>query len=599
MRDISTDLKGILISFFVVNLLFCVPALANYSPASLDAFLAEQTMLTYDCPKPSSLEQTESYVSHIENYSAQQQLHLNLLYAHHLICVGRSQTAEETLRSQLQAPSVDKASETYARATYVLGLALDFQEKNERCDWYLRARELSEKTIPDVNVSSRLGLITYCSNHLPVFELLEKSYEVLEDYSNSKNSGLLAHIHNAIGLLYGYHDMYFLAAEQYLKAHELGLDVYTGSNRVSALVSAIVALSESGQFDNVLNLLEEYKRLNADVNTPITRVFYLFQLANYYSATSDFEPMRDVLVQWEELLPELANRRYKVYHALYTAILCEYDKDISCVTDFIASIEDPELPEMHILKGNGRYKKLLVRAYLLLGEKEKARLAFDDYLALENLNAESTEKHDIAVQVSQLRAKIQTLQRRIEEDRRTQFPLWVTIGLFVFLLITAGFIFKKQSKQLSEYDPITRLLTPDAIMNRISKLESPAEGKNHALVIFDLKNFREVNLAMGMTKGDVILKRVAETLKSVTRDNDLVGRMSTEQFIICLTNISEEHCNAFVNRTKVELGIKFFVNQEDKSIRLNSTFSVYMTSDKLEDLDTILKEMLTSVGEDV
>lgn len=598
MQSISINVKGILLPFFVVTALFCVSAYAENSPTSLDAFLAEHPLVTYDCPKPSSLKQTESFVSHIENYSDQQQLHLGVLYAHHLICAGRSQTAEEELRSQLQTLSVNKASETYARATYVLGLALDLQEKNERCDWYLRARELSEKTIPDVNVSSRLGLITYCSNHLPVFELLEKSYEVLEDYSASKNSGLLAHIHNAIGLLYGYHDMYFLAAEQYLKAHELGLNVYTGANRVTTLMNAIVALSESGQFDEVIRWLDEYKRLSNDVNTPITRVFYLFQLANYYSAISDFEPMRDVLVQWEDLLPELANRRYKVYHALYTAILCEYDKDIACVTDFIASIEDPDMPEMHILKGNGRYKKLLVRAYLLVGEKEKARLAFDDYLALETLNTESTEKHDIAVQVSQLRAKIQTLQRRIEEDRRTDFPLLITIGLFIFLLITAGFIFKKQSKQLSEYDPITRLLTPDAIMNRISKLESPTEGKNHALVIFDIKNFREVNLALGMTKGDVILKKVAETLKSVTRDNDLVGRMSTEQFIICLTNISEEHCNAFVKRTKVELGIKFFVNQEDKSIRLNSTFSVYMTSDKLEELDTILKEMLTRMSED-
>ncbi|MEM0909901.1 MAG: GGDEF domain-containing protein [Pseudomonadota bacterium] len=570
----------------------------NIASASLDTFLFEQYLVTYDCPDPNGLTQVQAYVSRIDDFSHEQQLHLGVLYAHHLICIGSAQTAEENLRAQLNTLNVNKTSEMYARANYVLGLALDFQEKDERCDWYLRARELSENTFVDISVSSRLGLITYCSRDLQVFELLEKSYEVLEEYSNTKNNGLLAHIHNSIGLLYGHKSMHFLAAEQYLKAHELGLDVYTGANRVSALVSAIVSLNASGQYDEVLKRLDEFKALSEDINTPSTNVFYLFQLANYYSATTDFEPMREVLAEWELLLPKLANRRFNVFHSMFSAMLCEYDGDEACVADFIELVENPDMPQMRVLNTNDRYKRFLVQAYLRIGDVEKARKAFDDYVALEQLSKTSAEKHDIALQVSQLRDKIQNLQLRIEDDRHAGMSVQLTIAVFLCLLITIGLLFKKHSKKQAEYDPTTQLLNSAAIMNRINKLDAPATTKNHALIIFDIRNFREVNVALGMTKGDYILKKVAETLRSVTRNNDLVGRMSPEQFIICLTDISDEHVDAFVKRTKSKLGSELFIRQGSKGIGLNSSFSVYVTSDKFNELDEILQEMLTRLNKD-
>jgi len=582
---------------FSVIFLVCAASVSGTSAslenteASLVAFLEENSLVTYDCPDPKSFDQTESYISQINNFTEQHQLHLGVLYSHHLICIGQPQTAEIKLRSQLESLQVDKTSEIYARATYALGLALDFQEKEERCVWYLRARELSENAIADVNVSSRLGLITYCSTELPVFELLEKSYEVLEDYSDSKNNGLLAHIHNSIGLLYGFHNMHFLAAEQYIKAHELGLSVYTGSNRVAALVSAIVSLNASGQFDQVIERLEEFKTLSDDINSPMTQVFYLFQLANYYTAIDDYEPMRPVLKEWEELLPLLANRRYNVFHALFSAMLCEYDKDVACVSAYLDSIENADMPQMHILNNNDRYKRLLVRGYLLVGDVDKARIAFEDYLELEILSKKSADKHDIALQVSQLREKIQRLQGKIENEKRYQRPIIIVLGILITIFVGIGFVLRRHATKQAQLDPVTCLLNSDAIVGRIERLDEPADGKIHALVIFYLSNFNDVNVALGMTKGDFILQKLANTLRSATRDHDLIGRMSTEQFIICLTDISEQHFAAFVDRTTSELELKFLTKDGVNHIGLTCSSSVFITSDKFTNLDKILKDL--------
>jgi diguanylate cyclase (GGDEF)-like protein len=60
-----------------------------------------------------------------------------------------------------------------------------------------------------------------------------------------------------------------------------------------------------------------------------------------------------------------------------------------------------------------------------------------------------------------------------------------------------------------------------------------------ALLFIDLDGFKEINDTFGHEMGDLLLKRVAERLKSCLRKGDLAARLGGDEFIIVLENISE------------------------------------------------------------
>lgn len=61
-----------------------------------------------------------------------------------------------------------------------------------------------------------------------------------------------------------------------------------------------------------------------------------------------------------------------------------------------------------------------------------------------------------------------------------------------------------------------------------------------ALLVVDLDRFRVINDALGFQAGDNLLRQVAERLKSVVRESDILGRKGEDEFCILLTQIDED-----------------------------------------------------------
>ncbi|MEC9062931.1 MAG: diguanylate cyclase, partial [Pseudomonadota bacterium] len=70
-------------------------------------------------------------------------------------------------------------------------------------------------------------------------------------------------------------------------------------------------------------------------------------------------------------------------------------------------------------------------------------------------------------------------------------------------------------------DPVTLLLNANSAIARINKLDAPKKGRAIAIAIFDISNLREITRKMGSTKGDLVLRQIAQTLQNVTRGNDI------------------------------------------------------------------------------
>lgn len=88
-------------------------------------------------------------------------------------------------------------------------------------------------------------------------------------------------------------------------------------------------------------------------------------------------------------------------------------------------------------------------------------------------------------------------------------------------------------------DHLTGLLNRRATLQRVQqKMES---GHGVTALFIDLDGFKEINDRYGHATGDNVLINVAEKLTSVTRADDIVGRLGGDEFIVILTEAADQH----------------------------------------------------------
>jgi diguanylate cyclase (GGDEF)-like protein len=562
----------------------------------VDAFLEEISTVTYDCPAIEYLPQVDEYLVS-QDISRDQRFQLLVNKTHFQNCNGETEAAQASLIQLLEDPNVDSSSRYYALATYQLGFTYDMQERSERCEHYANAFKLSEGKFNDIEISSTLGLITNCpqSGYSNDSERIAAYFALLERYAASDNFRALAHIHNSIGLFFGGKEQHVLAAEQYLKAHEIGSSVYTGSNRLSILISAISSLLASGQFDKAEQAIEEFELINAEVGTPLTNFWLYYAQAGYYYRVNDIERLEQTLPLLSDAIDKVNISFYKDLFRWYSAVPCLYRKDLACLQEFVDV--EKTIPKQRKQYASYDYHKFLVRAYFALGDLESASEAYEDSVRKLDQIKENHDGMSKVMGVANLYGQIYVLENKILVAERRKQQL--TVGLSVFVLLTLSglaYVIRKRHVARMSLDPITQLLNSKTSINEIGKVLPPSKGKTNALAIFDLGNFREVNRQVGSTKGDYVLQKIASTLTKVTRDNDILGRFAPEQFILCLTDIEESSAKSFFERVQQALERTFIDGQHGANISIRSSMSIYITNEKFDDLHRVLDDMLLSLS---
>lgn len=94
-------------------------------------------------------------------------------------------------------------------------------------------------------------------------------------------------------------------------------------------------------------------------------------------------------------------------------------------------------------------------------------------------------------------------------------------------------------KQKAEYDGLTGILNRITSENLITDSVLNAKGDYGILIIADLDNLKGINDTYGHEQGDRAIKNIAATMKHHFRQDDIIGRLGGDEFIIYLSGAAE------------------------------------------------------------
>ena len=98
----------------------------------------------------------------------------------------------------------------------------------------------------------------------------------------------------------------------------------------------------------------------------------------------------------------------------------------------------------------------------------------------------------------------------------------------------------------ASHDALTGILNRGAILDVLLNefARSRRDRKPVGVILADIDHFKKVNDTHGHTTGDVVLRQTAQTIRSVIRSYDSVGRYGGEEFLIvvpgCDVNLSKQ-----------------------------------------------------------
>ena len=93
-------------------------------------------------------------------------------------------------------------------------------------------------------------------------------------------------------------------------------------------------------------------------------------------------------------------------------------------------------------------------------------------------------------------------------------------------------------KKKIELDPLTGLYNREAIEIKTNEIIQNFPENNHAIMILDIDNFKQVNDNFGHLYGDAFLCEISRKIKSKFRNDDLVARLGGDEYLVLMKNIS-------------------------------------------------------------
>lgn len=134
-------------------------------------------------------------------------------------------------------------------------------------------------------------------------------------------------------------------------------------------------------------------------------------------------------------------------------------------------------------------------------------------------------------------------------------------------------------------DLLSGLYNKGASQSLIRRLLTVNPGQPYAFFIIDIDNFKSVNDTCGHITGDRVIEDFAAKIRSQFRDNDIVGRIGGDEFVVFVPVPSRSWILAKVKMLSQTLHYEYTDNQ--KSCRISASIGVAISPEAGSNFETL------------
>ncbi len=148
------------------------------------------------------------------------------------------------------------------------------------------------------------------------------------------------------------------------------------------------------------------------------------------------------------------------------------------------------------------------------------------------------------------------------------------------VIVFRDFTDKKEKQEKIEYlsfhDHLTGLYNRRYFDEELKRLNTP-RNLPLSLLIFDVNGLKLTNDAFGHMAGDRLLKRVAQTMQTISRSDDIIARIGGDEFVILLPQTEIQEAKELAKRINTALSHEHL---EAGQISISSGWAVKTTADE-------------------
>jgi diguanylate cyclase (GGDEF)-like protein/PAS domain S-box-containing protein len=119
--------------------------------------------------------------------------------------------------------------------------------------------------------------------------------------------------------------------------------------------------------------------------------------------------------------------------------------------------------------------------------------------------------------------------------------------------ITSLVLARRELHRRASTDDLTELPNRASLRAHLERVLSTGDP-DHTILFADVDGLKRVNDRFGHRAGDTVLRAVARRLQAATRANDLVARMSGDEFVVVVATAEPETVATLVGRIKAVMG---------------------------------------------
>ncbi len=146
----------------------------------------------------------------------------------------------------------------------------------------------------------------------------------------------------------------------------------------------------------------------------------------------------------------------------------------------------------------------------------------------------------------------------------------------------------KRLNFMAYHDELTSLPTHALLVDRISQAFkiSKRTGEKVAILFLDLDGFKRINDTFSHRRGDLVLKRISQRLKSIVREMDTVARIGGDEFVITLRVKNVKGVTRVIN--EIIKGISKPITIGNHRVSLSASIGVSFYPDDGNDIEELI-----------